>query len=63
MTNEIIAKYETRALQNSLSLGELAVMAGCAPSTISRWRGGIKPKGATLRKLDSKLAEIEGKAQ
>lgn len=59
MTNEIISKYEARALDNSLSLVELAARAKVASSTISRWRAGMKPQGATLRKLDKALAEIE----
>jgi transcriptional regulator with XRE-family HTH domain len=59
MTNEIIDKYEARALDNSLSLVELARKACVAASTISRWRGGMKPKGATLRKLDRALTAIE----
>jgi transcriptional regulator with XRE-family HTH domain len=59
MTNEILDKYEARALDNSLSLVELARMEGIAASTISRWRGGKKPQGATLRKLDRALAAIE----
>ncbi|MGL5736893.1 MAG: helix-turn-helix domain-containing protein [Beijerinckiaceae bacterium] len=59
MTNELIAKYEARALDNSLSLVELARYAGIAASTISRWRKGKKPRGETLRKLDRQLAIVE----
>jgi transcriptional regulator with XRE-family HTH domain len=59
MTNEIIAKYEACALDNSLSLVELARKAKVAASTISRWRSGQKPQGETLRKLDRALATIE----
>ena len=59
MTNEIISKYEARALDNSLSLVELARKADVAASTISRWRAGMKPQGVTLRKLDNALAQIE----
>ena len=59
MTNEIISKYEARALDNSLSLVELASKAKVAASTISRWRAGMKPQGVTLRKLDNALAAIE----
>jgi transcriptional regulator with XRE-family HTH domain len=59
MTSEIITKYEARALDNSLSLVELARKANVAASTISRWRSGKRPQGATLRKLDKVLADIE----
>ena len=59
MTNEILHKYESLALDNSLSLSELARKAEVAQSTISRWRSGRKPQGATLRKLDQALREIE----
>lgn len=59
MTNEILDKYEALALDNSLSLSELARKAGVAQSTISRWRAGRKPQGITLRKLDRALSEIE----
>jgi transcriptional regulator with XRE-family HTH domain len=59
MTNEIISKYEALALDNSLSLVELARKARVAESTISRWRAGRKPQGETLRKLDRALNEIE----
>jgi len=59
MTNEIIAKYEARALDNSMSLAEVAATVKIAESTISRWRAGQKPRGSTLRKLDSALAAIE----
>ena len=59
MTNEILTKYEAKALDNSLSLVELARRAGVAVSTISRWRGGQKPQGLTLRKLDKALADID----
>lgn len=62
MTNEILTKYEAKALDNSLSLVELARRAGVAESTISRWRSGRKPQGITLRKLDKALADIEVKA-
>lgn len=59
MTNEILLKYETLALANSLSLVELARKAKVAESTLSRWRSGRKPQGVTLRKLDDALAAIE----
>jgi predicted transcriptional regulator len=59
MTSEILSKYEALALDNSLSLVELARKARVAESTISRWRSGRKPQGVTLRKLDCALAEIE----
>ena len=59
MANEILHKYETAALNNSLSLVELARAAGVAASTFSRWRAGKKPQGRTLRKLDAAIAEIE----
>ena len=62
MTNDIINKYEAKALDNSLSLSELAARAGVAQSTISRWRAGRKPWGVTLRKLDKALAEMGGVA-
>lgn len=63
MTNEIIEKYEALALDNDMSLVELARAAGIAASTISRWRSGRKPRGGTLRKLARMVAEIEaGKA-
>ena len=63
MTNDILSKYEAAALDNSLSLVELARQAGVAASTFSRWRKGKKPQGRTLRKLDAALAEItKGKA-
>jgi len=58
MTNDILSKYEAAALDNSLSLVELAREAGVAASTFSRWRKGKKPQGRTLRKLDAALAEI-----
>lgn len=59
MTNEILNKYEAAALDHSLSLVELARSASIAASTISRWRGGKKPRGETLRKLDRALAHLE----
>ncbi len=59
MTNDILNKYEARALDNSLSLSELARKAKVAQSTLSRWRAGMKPQGVTLRKLDRALAEVE----
>jgi len=59
MTNAIIEKYEALALDNSVSLSELARKANVAQSTISRWRSGMKPKGASLRKLDAALRIIE----
>jgi transcriptional regulator with XRE-family HTH domain len=58
MTNEILAKYEALALNNSLSLIELCAKADVAQSTVSRWRSGRKPQGRTLRKLDSALAKL-----
>ena len=58
MTNKILSKYEEAALDNSLSLVELARLAGVAESTFSRWRAGRKPQGRTLRKLDAALVEI-----
>lgn len=59
MTTDILQKYEALALDNSLSLVELASKAKVAASTISRWRSGMKPQGITLRKLDNALAAIE----
>lgn len=59
MENEILHKYEMAALHNSLSLVELARMAGVAASTFSRWRRGKKPQGRTLRKLDAALAQVK----
>lgn len=61
MTNDILNKYEALALDNSLSLIELARNAGVAASTISRWRAGQKPRGETLRKLDR--AVVAAKAE
>ena len=59
MTNEIIEKYEALALDNDMSLVELAREAGIAASTISRWRDGRKPRGETLRKLARRVAALE----
>lgn len=59
MTTDILHKYEALALDNSLSLVELARDAGVAASTISRWRTGQKPRGETLRKLDRRLAQVK----
>ena len=59
MTNEIIAKYEARALEVSHSLSEIARMAKVAQSTLTGWRKGRKPQGETLRKLDRVLAHFE----
>lgn len=63
MNNEIIDKYQRAATENSLSLTELCIEAGVAPSTITRWRNGQRPWGATLRKLDLAIARIASERQ
>ncbi len=63
MNDEIIDKYQRAATENSLSLSELCIAAGVSPSTMTRWRKGQRPWGATLRKLDLAIARIVSERQ
>jgi transcriptional regulator with XRE-family HTH domain len=59
MTNEILSEIEVRALNIPIDITALCIASGVAPSTVSRWRSGKKPRAQTLNKLYRKLDELE----
>jgi len=59
MTEDILNKIEVRALNIPIDITRLCKQAGVAPSTVSRWRSGKKPRAQTLNKLYRELARLE----
>jgi hypothetical protein len=59
MTTAILTEIELRAMRIPIDMTTLCKQAGVAHSTITRWRGGAKPRAATLQTLYDELAKIE----
>jgi hypothetical protein len=51
MTNIALTEIERRALLVPVDMTTLCAKANVAHSTITRWRGGSKPRAVTINKL------------
>jgi len=56
---EALGSIERRAFDARIPLYKLCKQAGVAPSTVTRWRAGMKPGVTTIGKLERELDRIE----
>lgn len=57
-----LAAIERRAFEARVPIYKLCQQAGVAPSTVSRWKAGVKPGVTTIGKLERELDKIENDA-
>lgn len=54
-----LADIERRAFEARVPIYKLCQQADVAPSTVSRWKAGVKPGVTTIGKLERRLDAIE----